>query len=58
MDGSVRETAGKRKTKNSTSLAEGEKNLAKAIKESERQAKREQKLKEKDEQILKQVLVL
>jgi hypothetical protein len=32
MDGSDRETAGKRKTKNSTSLTEGEKDLAKAKK--------------------------
>ena len=48
MEGQDSETAGKRKTKNSTSLAEGEKILANAKKESERQAKREQKLKEKE----------
>jgi hypothetical protein len=58
MDGSDRETAGKRKTKNSTFLAEGEKELAKAKKESERQAKKEQMLKEKEEHILDHVLVL
>ena len=58
LDGQVRETAGKRKTKNSTSLAEGEKDLKKAQKEYEKQAKREQKLKEKEEQTLNRVLVL
>ncbi len=58
MDGQDRETAGKRKTKNSTSLAEGEKNLAQTKKESEKQAKKEQRLKEKEERVLKQVLVL
>jgi hypothetical protein len=54
MDGQDRGTAGKRKTKNSTSLVKGDKALAKAKKESEIQAKREQKLKEKEEQALKQ----
>ncbi len=58
MDGQDRETAGKRKTKNSTSLAEGEKDLAKAKKESEKQTKKEQRLKEKEELVLKQVLAL
>ncbi len=52
IDGQDLETAGKRKTKNSTSLAEGEKELAKAKKESKRQVKREQKLKEKEEKSL------
>jgi hypothetical protein len=58
MDGQDLETAGKRKTKNSTSLAEGEKELAKAKKESKRQAKREQKLKEKEEKSLEYALSL
>jgi hypothetical protein len=58
MHGQGRETAGKRKTKNSTSLAGGEKDLAKARKESESQAKKELKLKEKEEQIFNHVLVL
>jgi DNA-directed RNA polymerase specialized sigma24 family protein len=58
MEGQDRETAGKRKTKNSTSLAEGEKILAKAKKESERQAKKEQKLKEKEEKNLEYALSL
>ena len=58
MEGQDRETAGKRKTKNSTSLAEGEKELAKAKKESERQAKREQKLKEKEKEDLEHALLV
>ena len=37
MDGQEQETAGKRKTKNSTSLAKGEKDLVRAKKESENQ---------------------
>ncbi len=36
MDGQDKETAGKRKTKNSTSLVEEEKDLAKAKRESEK----------------------
>ena len=40
MDGQEQETAGKRKTKNSTSLADGEKDLAKAKIESERQPRK------------------
>ena len=43
---------------NSSSLSKGDKDLAQAKKESERQAKKEQKLKEKDERILRQALVL
>jgi hypothetical protein len=58
MDRQDRETVGKRKTKNSTSLVEGEKALAKAKKESEKQTKKDQRLKEKEELVLKQVLAL
>ena len=42
MEGQDRETAGKRKTKNSTSLAEGEKILAKAKKEGVRKTGQEE----------------
>jgi hypothetical protein len=42
MDGQDKETAGKRKTKNSTSLVEEEKDLAKAKRESEKQIREEQ----------------
>jgi hypothetical protein len=45
MDGQDKETAGKRKTKNPTSLVEEEKDLAKAKRESEKQIRQEQKLK-------------
>ena len=58
MDGRERETAGKRKTKNSTSLADGEKDLAKAKIESERQAKKEQKLRRKEEEAFQRVLLV
>ena len=58
MDGQNSETAGKRKTKNSSSLTKEERDLAQAKNKSEQQAKKEQKLKEKDERVLKQVLIL
>ena len=58
MDGQERETAGKRKTKNSTSLADGEKDLAKAKMESERQAKKEQRLRKKEEEAFQHVLLV
>ena len=58
MDGQEKETAGKRKTKNSTSLADGEKDLAKAKIESERQAKKEQKLRRKEEEAFQRVLLV
>ncbi len=51
MDEQDRETAGKRKTKNSSSLSKGEKSLAQAKNESERQAKKEQRLKEREEAV-------
>jgi hypothetical protein len=44
-------TAGKRKTKNSTSLVEGKKDLARAKKESEEQNKQEQELKKKEDDV-------
>ena len=48
----------KRKTKNSTSLADGEKDLAKAKIESERQAKKEQRLRKKEEEAFQHVLLV
>ncbi len=58
MDGQDKETAGKRKTKNSTSLVEEEKDLAKAKRESEKQIRQEQKLKRKEDEDLKMALVV
>ena len=58
MDEQDRETAGKRKTMNSSSLSKGEKDLAQAKKESERQAKKELKRKEKEERVLQHTLAL
>ena len=58
MDGQEQETAGKRKTKNSTSLAKGEKDLARAKKVSESQAKKEERLRRKEEEALQHVLRL
>ena len=49
MDGQEQETTGKRKTKNSTSLVEGDRDLAKAKKESESMAKKDEKLRKKEE---------
>jgi hypothetical protein len=56
MDGQEQETAGKRKTKNSTSLDKGEKDLVWAKKESENQAKKEERLRRKEEEALQHVL--
>ncbi len=58
MDGQDVVTAGKRKTKNSTSLMEEEKDLAKAKKESEKQNRHEQKLKKKEDEDLKMALAV
>jgi hypothetical protein len=58
MDGQDIETAGKRKTKNSTSLVEEEKDLAKAKRGSEKQIRHEQKLKRKEEEDLKIALAV
>jgi hypothetical protein len=58
MDGQVAETAGKRKTKNPTSLAEGEKDLARAKKESEEQNRQGQELKKKEDDDLKVALAV
>jgi hypothetical protein len=58
MGGQDRETAGKRKTKNFTSLVEEEKDLAKAKKESEKQIRQEQKLKKKEDEDLKMALAV
>ena len=58
MDGQEQETTGKRKTKNSTSLAEGEKYLARAKKESESQAKEEEKLRKLEEKALQHALLV
>ncbi len=61
MDGQDRETAAKRKTKNSTSLVEEEKeekDLAKAKKESEKQIKEERRIKKKEENDLKMALAV
>jgi hypothetical protein len=58
MDGQDRETAGKRTTKNSTSLVEEEKDLARAKKESEKQIRQEQKLKRKEDEDLKMALAV
>ena len=58
MDGQEQETTGKRKTKNSTSLAEGEKALAKAKKESESQAKKEENLRKLEEKALQHALLV
>ena len=58
MDGQDVETAGKRKTKNSTSLVEEEKDLAKAKQESEKQIRQEQKLKRKEDEDLRMALAV
>ncbi len=58
MDGQDKETAGKRKTKNSTSLVEEEKDLAKAKQESEKQIRQEQKLKRKEDEDLRMALAV
>jgi hypothetical protein len=58
MDGQGRKTAGKRTTKNSTSLVEEEKDLAKAKKESEKQIRQEQRLKKKEDEDLKMALAV
>jgi hypothetical protein len=58
MDGQDVVTAGKRKTKNSTSLVEGEKDLARAKKESEEQNRQEQELKKKEDDDLKMALAV
>ncbi len=58
MDGQETETAGKRKTKNSASLVEEEKDLAKAKKEFEKQIRQEQKLKRKEDEELKMALAV
>jgi hypothetical protein len=58
MDGQEGKTAGKRKTKNSTSLVEEEKDLAKAKKESEEQNRQEQELKKKEDDDLKMALAV
>ena len=58
MDGQEQETTGKRKTKNSTSLAEGEKALAKAKKESESMAKKDERLRKKEEKALEYALLV
>jgi len=58
MDGNEVKTAGKRKTKNSTSLAEEEKDLAKAKKESEEHSRQEQELKKKEDDDLRMALAV
>ncbi len=58
MDGQDKETAGKRKSRNSTSLVEDEKELAKAKIESEKQIKQEQELKRKEDEDLKMALAV
>ncbi len=58
MDGQEVVTAGKRKTKNSTSLVEEEKDFAKAKKESEEQSRQEQELKKKEDDDLKMALAV
>ena len=58
MDGQEQETTGKRKTKNSTSLAEGEKKLARAKKESESQARKEEELRKLEEKALQHALLV
>jgi hypothetical protein len=58
MDGQDLETAGKRKSRNSTSLVEDEKELAKAKIESEKQIRQEQKLKRKEDEDLKMALAV
>ncbi len=58
MDGQVRETAGKRKTKNSISLVEEDKALAKAKIGSEKQIRKEQRLKKQEDDELKMVLAV
>ena len=58
MDGKEEAIAGKKKTKNSTSLVEGKKNLERARKESVRDSKKALRLKKKDDEDLRKVLVL
>ena len=58
MDGQEQETTGKRKTKNSTSLVEGDRDLAKAKKESESMAKKDEKLRKKEEKALEYALLV
>jgi hypothetical protein len=58
MDGQDKETAGKRKSRNSTSLVEDEKELAKAKMESEKLIRRELKLKKKEDEELKMALAV
>jgi hypothetical protein len=58
MDGQDKETAGKRKSRNSTSLVEDEKELAKAKIESEKQIRQEQMLKRKEDEELKMALAV
>ena len=58
MDGQEQETTGKRKTKNSTSLVEGDRDLAKAKKESESMAKKDERLRKKEEKALEYALLV
>ena len=58
MDGQEQETTGKRKTKNSTSLVEGDRDLAKAKKESESMAKKDEELRKKEEKALEYALLV
>jgi hypothetical protein len=58
MDGNEVKTAGKRKTKNSTSLVEEEKDLAKAKKESEEHSRQEQEFKKKEDDDLRMALAV
>jgi hypothetical protein len=58
MDGKEEAIAGKRKTKNSTSLVEGERDLEKAKKESAKESKKARRLKQKEEEALQKVLAI